>query len=46
MIKRWYVVCQVNMCANQQVSLIINANTARKARIFAEKECYKAAIFM
>lgn len=38
MIKRWKVRCQVNMCANDVRDVIVESNSERKARIFAERE--------
>lgn len=45
MIKKWLVKCQVNMDASHEENIIVNSNTERKAKIKAEKECYKKGYF-
>lgn len=43
--KSWWVVCEVNMCAEHEVKIIVKANTERKARSFAINSLYKEGYF-
>ena len=43
--KKWKVTAEINMCANRYETVIVKANTERKARIFAEKEFKKNGAF-
>ena len=45
MIKRYYVTCEVNMCAEKVINQIVKANTQRKAEEFAIKKLYKEGYF-
>lgn len=37
-IKRWKVTAEINMMANRCPTVVVKANTERKARILAEKK--------
>ena len=41
MIKKWLVTCQCDYCAEVWISVIVEANTERKARIKAEQQLEK-----
>ena len=43
--KRWLVECEVNMDASREVSIIVKANTERKAESKAINECFKKGYF-
>lgn len=45
MTKSWWVVCEVNMCAEKEVKMIVKANTKRKAESFAINSLYKEGYF-
>ena len=45
MIKRWKIVCEVNMCADKEVEIIVKANTKRKAEEMAVKNLHKKGYF-
>ena len=45
MVKSWCVRCQVNLCAEKKVKVIVKANTERKARIFATDKLKKDGYF-
>ena len=45
MIKRYWVVCEVNMDASKYIKQIVKANTQRKAEEFAVKKLYKEGYF-
>ena len=45
MIKKWLVKCQVNMDASREVSVIVKANTERKAKAKAISECHHNKYF-
>lgn len=40
-IKKWHITCQVNMCAEKKVSIIVAANTELKAKIYAKDKLEK-----
>lgn len=40
MIKRWFVKCEINMDAQNEVNVIVKSNTERKAKQLAINECY------
>ena len=43
--KKWRVTAEINMCAERYETVVVKANTERKARIFAEKEFKKNGAF-
>lgn len=45
MVSRWLVKCEVNMDASKEVSVIVKANTERKAKIKATDKCYSEGYF-
>ena len=45
MIKSWWVICQVDMCAEKEIKMIVKANTERKARSFAKNDLAKQGHF-
>ena len=45
MIKSWEVRCEVNMCAEKEVKVIVKANTEKKAKKFAINKLYKDGYF-
>lgn len=45
MIKSWWVICEVNMCANKEIKMIIKANTMKKAISMAKNSLYKDGYF-
>ena len=45
MIKKWNVTCEVNMCAEKEITVTVKANTERKAKEMAEKKLYKDGYF-
>ena len=46
MIKKWEVTAEVNMDASNYVSIIVSANTKRKAMIIAEEKLKKKYFFV
>ena len=45
MIKAWWVVCEVDMCANEVVKMVVKAHTQKKAESFAINSLYKDGHF-
>lgn len=45
MIKSWWVVCEVDMCADKEVKQIVKAHTRKKAESFAINNLYKEGYF-
>ena len=45
MSRRWLVTCQVNLCADKEITVIIKANTERKAKSLAMKWLHKEGYF-
>ena len=43
--KKWKVTAEINMCAEHYETVVVKANTKRKAIIFAEKEFKKNGAF-
>lgn len=43
--KKWKVTAEINMCAENYESVIVEANTERKARMFAEEKFKKNGAF-
>ena len=46
MIKTWEVTAEVNMDASKHVSIIVSANSERKAKIIAEEKLKKEYFFV
>lgn len=44
-IKRWFVKCTVNMCADHEELVIVKANTERSARSLAINTLHKKGFF-
>ena len=40
MIKKWLVKCEINMDAQKKIEVLVTANTERKAKDLAIKQCY------
>lgn len=45
MIRRWLVICQVNLCADKELKIIVRTNIKKKAELLAEKELYTKGYF-
>ena len=45
-IKKWLVTAEVNMCANHYESVVVDANTERKARMKGEELLLKTHFFV
>ena len=43
--KSYIVTCQVNMCADKEVKVVVKTTKPHLARQLAEKECYQHGYF-
>lgn len=43
--KRWVVKCYVNLSVDKELTVIVKANTERKARVLAMKHLHKEGYF-
>lgn len=44
-IKKWQVTAEINMDASRYMTVVVKANTARKARILAEEKMKRECAF-
>lgn len=45
MIKAWWVRCEVNMCAEKEIKMVVKATTQKKAQSLAINRLYNEGYF-
>lgn len=45
-IKKWLITAEVNMCGNHHTSIVVEANSARKALIMGKKKLLESYFYV